>query len=56
MSIKSIKLCAMCKKMYIEKMLDFLFFNLYLETYDLHYFLNRYVRFTKIFLEPLDHF
>ena len=29
-------------------MLDFLCFDLYLETYDLHHFLNRFVIFNKL--------
>ena len=33
-------MCAMCEKCIQKDMLDFLCFNLYLETYGLHYFLN----------------
>ena len=35
-------------------MLDFLCFNVYLRTYGLHHFLNRFVIFNKNFLVPLD--
>ena len=40
--------------MHIEKKVRF--FHLYLETYGLYYFLNRFVIFNKYVLVPLDHF
>ena len=44
----------MCKKCIWKNMLDFLCFNLYLETFGLHPFLNRFVVFNKNFV-PLNH-
>ena len=56
--IKNRKYKNMCnvQKMYIEKMIDFGCFNLYLETYGLHYFLNQYITFNKVFLVMFDRF
>ena len=45
----------MCKKCMQKNVLGFCF-NLYLETYGLHYFLNRFAIFNQNFLAPLEHF
>ena len=50
-------MCLKIYKKYIQtRNLNFICFNLYLETYGFHHFLNQFVIFNKNFLVPLDHF